>query len=52
MKLVKVETKEKNQVALEIAVEKEAFQKSVSDSIKRQAKKMTVPGFRKGARLP
>ncbi len=48
MKLVKVETKEKNQVALEIAVEKEAFQKSVSDSIKRQAKKMTVPGFRKG----
>lgn len=48
MKLVNTEKKDNGKSLLTISVEKEAFQAAVKKSIQNQAKKMTLPGFRKG----
>lgn len=48
MALVKVNNTEKNKVELEINVDKETFQKAVDTVYRKQAKKINVPGFRKG----
>ncbi len=48
MKLRNVTTPEKNMRELEILIEREAFEKAVSDAYKRNAHKINVPGFRKG----
>ena len=43
-----IKTKEKNTVTLEITVDKDTFESAVEKAYKKSAKKITVPGFRKG----
>ena len=48
MSLKNVTKKEKNQVELEISIDKKVFDEEVSRVFKKNVAKMTVPGFRKG----
>ncbi len=48
MKLRKVSTPEKNMRELEIVFAKDEFEAAVADAYKKGAKKINVPGFRKG----
>ena len=48
MSLIAVNKPEKNVVELEIEVGREPFQKAVSDAYKKNVKKISIPGFRKG----
>jgi len=46
--LIKAETIEKNTVQLEISVDAKVFNEALEKSFKKNAKKFSVPGFRKG----
>ena len=48
MALVKVTDKEKNQKELEIKIEQSAFEAAVVKVYRKEAPKITIPGFRKG----
>lgn len=48
MALTKNEKNEQGQIVLEFNVEKEVFDAAVEKEYRKEAKKMTVPGFRKG----
>ena len=48
MSLIKSEKTEKNVYTLEFSVDKETFQKAISNAYRKQVGKITVPGFRKG----
>ena len=48
MSLIKSEKTEKSVYTLEFSVDKETFQKAVSNAYRKQVGKITVPGFRKG----
>lgn len=48
MKLTNVEKKEKNQVALAIAVEPEAFEEACEKSYRKNIRSINIQGFRKG----
>ena len=48
MKLEKVTNKETNVVELEISVPADEFEKAVEKSYRKNVKKLSVPGFRKG----
>ena len=48
MSLIKSEKTEKSVYTLEFSVEKETFDKAVSNAYRKQVGKITVPGFRKG----
>ncbi|MBR2020444.1 MAG: trigger factor [Clostridia bacterium] len=48
MSLIKSEKTEKSVYTLEFSVDKETFDKAVSNAYRKQVGKITVPGFRKG----
>ena len=48
MSLIKSEKTEKNVYTIEFSVDKDTFQKAISNAYRKQAGKITVPGFRKG----
>ena len=48
MTLMKNEKNDKGQIVLEFKVEKEIFDAAVDKEYRKESKKMTVPGFRKG----
>ena len=48
MKLIKSEKTNPGEITLEFSVDKEAFRKAISDSYRKNAAKVSVPGFRKG----
>ena len=48
MSLIKSEKTEKSVYTLEFSVDKDTFQKAVSNAYRKQVGKITVPGFRKG----
>ena len=48
MSLIKSEKTEKNVYTLEFSVDKDTFQKAVSNAYRKQVGKISVPGFRKG----
>ena len=48
MSLIKSEMTEKSVYTLEFSVDKETFDKAVSNAYRKQVGKITVPGFRKG----
>ena len=48
MSLIKSEMTEKSVYTLEFSVEKETFEKAVSNAYRKQVGKISVPGFRKG----
>ena len=48
MSLIKSEKTEKSVYTLEFSVDKETFDKAVSNAYRKQVSKITVPGFRKG----
>ena len=48
MSLIKSEKTEKNVYTLEFSVDKETFDKAVSNAYRKQVGKIAVPGFRKG----
>ena len=48
MSLIKSEKAEKNVYTLEFSVDKETFDKAVSNAYRKQVGKIAVPGFRKG----
>ena len=48
MSLIKSEKAEKSVYTLEFSVDKETFDKAVSNAYRKQVGKITVPGFRKG----
>ena len=48
MSLIKSEKTEKNVYKIEFSVDKDTFQKAVSNAYRKQVGKITVPGFRKG----
>ena len=48
MSLIKSEKAEKSVYTLEFSVDKETFDKAVSNAYRKQVSKITVPGFRKG----
>jgi len=48
MSLIKSEKTEKNVYTIEFSVDKDTFQKAISNAYRKQVGKITVPGFRKG----
>ena len=48
MSLKNIDTSEKNVAVLEIAIDKDVFNEAVTKIFRKNAPKMTVPGFRKG----
>ena len=51
MTLIKAERTENSTVELEFSVDRETFDKEVSNVYRKQAANITVPGFRKGKAL-
>ena len=48
MKLISCEKLEKSMVELQFSIDAETFKSAVAAAFKREGKKYTVPGFRKG----
>ena len=48
MSLKNVQETEKNKVEITVVIDRTDFEKAVSDAFKKNVKKITVPGFRKG----
>ena len=51
MNFIKCEKLEKSMAELQFSIDAEAFKKAVADVFKKEGKKYSVPGFRKGFRV-